>query len=138
VRRLFVVRESQHLESLITCVRMNWEAFANAGQPLGCMVAPYKKKRSDEQNALMWVWLTQIAEQVWTGGKRYSPETWHEHLKRELLPETCAKGVDKWAWLPSGERVLAMSTTDLNVREFTEYLERLAAYAATELGATLK
>lgn len=138
MRRMFVLREQQHRDSMLACIALNWEAFANAGQPLGVSVAPYKRKRSDEQNALMWVWLTQISEQVWANGQRYAPETWHEHLKRELLPETNDRGKQKWNYLPDGERVLVMGTSDLNVGEFTQYLERLAAHASTQLGATLK
>ena len=123
---------------MVMALKLNWAAFSLDGKPLGVRVAPYRKKRSDEQNALMWVWLTQIADQAWVAGRRFGDETWHEHFKRECLPETCAKGVDKWRVLPSGERVLVMSTTDLNTEEFSTYMTRFSALSATDYGVTLR
>ena len=57
----------------------------------------------------------------------------HEHCKREFLPESCAKGVEKWGYLPSGERILTMSTTDLNTAEFADYMHQVFAFGG-ELG----
>jgi len=136
--RQFVLREQMHLDALLVTLRGNWKVFADQGRPLAVTIAPYKVKRSLEQNALMWVWLSQIADQVWVAGRRFSAETWNEHMKRELLPDVNAKGQDKWRILPTGERALAMSTTDLNVEEMSAYMEALAATAATEYGATLQ
>lgn len=137
MKRLFVLRERAHFDSMVAAVSLNWEACAKGGKPLGVRVAPYLKKRTDEQNALMWVWMSEIAEQAWVAGRRFDEDTWHEHMKRENLPDTCEKGVEKWRYLPSGERILQMSTTDLNTAEFSEYLTRLAAMAANDLGVTL-
>ena len=104
---------------------------------MSARLAPYKKTRSNEQNALMWVWLTQIGVDAWVAGRRFDAETWNEHFKRECLPETCSKGVDKWRVLPIGERVLVMSTTDLNVDEMSVYMTAFSAMAAVEFGVTL-
>ena len=93
MNHLFVLREQRHLDALVTNLKNNWRAFAQMDKPLGCTVAPYRMNRSQEQNALMWVWLTQTADQAWVQGQRFSAETWNEHFKRELLPERNAKGL---------------------------------------------
>ena len=137
MNRIFVARQPVHVESMIAFVRANWEAMARDGRPLAARFSVYRKDRSAEQNSLMWVWLEQISRDVWVAGRQFDCKVWNEHAKRELLPETCAKGVDKWTVLPTGERVLAMSTTDLNVAEMGDYLDRLSAWAAVEHGVEL-
>lgn len=114
-----------------------WLRSYGFAKPLKVTVAENKSKRSTEQNSLLWKRLTEISEQARPGGQQFSPETWHEHTKRELLPDCCAKGVDKWAYLPTGDRVLRMGTTDLDVSEMSDYMDKLAAMAATELGVEL-
>lgn len=57
-------------------------------------------------------------------GRRYSDEVWHEQFKRVLIGL-----VD----LPGGAKA-GESTTKLNVSEFAEYVTKVTAYAATELG----
>lgn len=137
MKRLFVLREAVHFDSMLAVLRANWQAMAAAGQPLGVRVAPYKVDRSSEQNALMWVWLTQIQEQAWVAGRQYDAETWHEHCKRAFLPETNNKGDAKWRYLPNGDRVLSMSSTRLDTGEMSLYMTAIEAFAATELGVEL-
>jgi hypothetical protein len=132
--RTFVLHTADHAAAMLAFVKANAAAMAKQGQPLEVRVSVHKAKRSSEQNALMWVLLTAIADQAWVAGRQFDAEVWHEHLKRELLPEETARGVAKWRYLPSGDRVLAMSTTDLDVSEFSTYVEKLQAKAAVELG----
>lgn len=134
MNRQFVLRDRAHIETMLAFIRQNWRAMSEAGKPLAATLAPYSKPRSSEQNALMWVWLAVIAEHAWTAGRRFDADTWHEHMKREHLPERTAKGKEKWRILPTGERVLALSTTDLSTAEMSDYMNRLEAYAVTELG----
>lgn len=137
VARTFILREDQNAQALWAFLRNNWKAMAGDGKPLAVRVFEYKQKRSDEQNALMWVWLQQIAEQAYVGGRRYDAEIWHEHMKEQFLPEETAAGKKKWAQLPNGSRRLVLSTTDLDKAEFTTYLDQIVAYAATDLGVQL-
>ena len=132
--RTFVLHTGEHLQSLAAFLKANAGAMAKQGQPLEVRVSVHKAKRSTEQNALYWVLLTQIAEQAWVAGRQFAAEVWAEHMKRELLPEETARGVQKWRYLPNGDRDLAMSTTDLNVSEMSTYVEKLQAKAAVELG----
>lgn len=106
-------------------------------KPLRVVVTEDKSKRSNEQNKLLWKRLGEVSQQAMPRGQRFSDEVWHEYLKRELLPEECAKGVNKWDYLPTGEKVLKMGTPDLNVEEMTTYLDKLAAHVATEYGVEL-
>ena len=132
--RTFILRGPEQWQSLSAFIRSNAGPMAAQGQPLEVRVSVHKAKRSSEQNALYWVLLTQISEQAWVAGRQFAPEVWAEHMKRELLPEETARGVKKWRHLPNGDRVLAMSTGDLNVSEFSTYVEKLQAKAAVELG----
>jgi hypothetical protein len=82
------------------------------------------------------VWLTQLAGEAWVNGQQFCAEAWHEHIKAAHLPEKNNKGDDKWLILPDGSRRCIMSTTRLDVKEMTDYMDNLAAFAA-ELGVTL-
>jgi hypothetical protein len=142
MNRLFVLREARHVLAMKAMIQANWESCSAAGHPLGVTIAPYRKTRTSEQNALMWVWLGQIAEQAFVGGRRFDADVWHEHIKRALLPELNARGDAKWRDLPAlggaePQRVLAMSTTRLNTEEMSLYMEQMAAFTTTELGVNL-
>lgn len=137
VARTFILREDQNAQALWSFLRNNWRPMADAGKPLAIRISEHKASRSDEQNSLMWVWLGQIEERAYVGGRRFDAAIWNEHCKERLLPEETAAGKRKWMHLPNGERRLILSTRDLNIAEMTEYLDKLAAYAATDLGVAL-
>lgn len=95
-----------------------------SAMPLPCEVTiqPFRTKRSQSQNRLYWLWLTEIAQQMEVDGKRYSKEDWH-HL--------CAM---KWIGVKTieiggkGFPVPEKSTTKLKVGEFAEYLTKIEAH----------
>src|SRR5574343_291922 len=122
--RLFVLREETQCRALYAYLKNNWPACAKSGKPLAVTVAEYKDKRHNQQNALMWVLLEQIAEQAMVDGRRYSKKCWHDHLRGELLG---------YVDLPNGKKT-PISTTTLTVSDFAEYVNKIMAYAATELG----
>ena len=101
--------------------------------PIEVIFREHKSKRRNEQNSFYWVRLNEISNQCYIGGRRYNPETLHEHCKREYLPEDCYNGMEKWKFLPNGDRFLRMSTTDLNTSEFANYLTQVEAWGS-ELG----
>lgn len=120
---------------LVELVRPLAGPLALRGTPLRVTVAEKRIDRRLERNAFMWAGvLEQIAGQVYPGGQRHSAEAWHELLKRECLPDTCAAGVDKWAHHADGTRSLRMSTGDLDDHEFEEYLLAIQGHAASEWG----
>ncbi|GAA4321982.1 hypothetical protein GCM10023144_01600 [Pigmentiphaga soli] len=135
--RLFILRTDTQAQALYSLLKANWRAMAADGKPLAVRVYEHRERRRTEQNALMWVRLGQIAEQAWVGGRQYGAEAWHEYFKERLLPDETATGTKKWAILPDGSRRLVMSTGDLNVGEFAQYLTNIEAYAASELGIEL-
>lgn len=135
--RLFILHGLTQANRLIAFLRENAKPAVDRGRPLAVRVYEYKPSRSGDQNALMWVWLEQIAQQYAPGGQCFAAEAWNIEMKRQLLPEETASGIPKWVVLPSGEREIFMSTTDLNVGEMTEYLNRLQALAASEFGVQL-
>jgi len=80
-------------------------------------------KRSIDQNALYWMWLTCIEQE--TGNER---NDLHEYFKRYIL------GAKEE--LIFGKKVVK-STTILNTAEFTQYLEKIQQFANVELSITL-
>jgi hypothetical protein len=113
------------------------------GQDLEIVARKAVKQRSQDANSLMWSsgCLQCIAEQLWVDGKLFAADTWHEHFKREYLPDEATEPYihehvtnpdkyRKWSYLPNGERVLTGSTTDLTKYGMTQYLEQIYAYGA--------
>lgn len=104
--------------------------------PIECVIREAIKPRKLDQNSLMWAGaLKDIAEQAWVNGRTYTAEVWHEHFKREHLPEQFEDGITKegyikWSILPNGDKVLIGSTTNLTVKGFSEYLEKVHADGA--------
>lgn len=85
-----------------------------------------ERTRTLQQNARYWSngVLAHIAREVRVNGTRYSADAWHEHFKRMFV------GVIE---LPNGA-VAGKSTTKLSVEEFAAFVEKVEAYAVTELG----
>lgn len=109
-------------------------------KPLEMILREEKKARGLDQNAAMWAGpLADIAQQGWVSGRQYSAEVWHEHFKREYLPEDddpelpilAKDGYSKWGFTPAGERVLVGSTTQLTRKGMTRYLQQIEAFGAS-------
>lgn len=83
------------------------------------------RKRSVPQNRLYWLWLACIAEHIGSD-KDYVHRAFVE--KYLVYDEIEILGV-KIPKIPS--------TTTLSTQTFTEYIEKIRIYAATELGLTL-
>ena len=95
-----------------------------------CPTCGRTHNRSSQANRRYWSMLNQIAEQIKTADGKYSPDTWHEYFKQRYL------GCDDIT-LPNRKVITqGKSTTELDVREFGEYMENVE-YWATEHGAIL-
>ena len=133
--RSFVLRTPQDAAELTAVLKATAGPAAEAGKPLLVTIAQRAESRSSKANRFMWAAVLQpAAEQLTLNGHKFSAETLHEYMKRQHLPEVTANGKHKWAILPSGERVLAIGTTDLDAAEFAEYLEKIQAEAAGDWG----
>jgi hypothetical protein len=122
--RTFVVREPSHANAACHLINANWQAMVEAGKPLAVIVQEYRAKRSLDQNRRYWLLLNNIAENAWVNGRRFSSEAWHEHFKRLHI------GLEE---TPGGGSI-GISTTSLSVGEFADYMTKVEAYAADELG----
>lgn len=109
------------------------------GQEIECVFRKEQKVRGMDANARMWVGpLKDIAEQAWVNGRQFSAEVWHEHFKRQYLPEDNDTEIHllakecyrKWDFDPAGNRVLIGSTTQLLKRGFALYLQQMEADGA--------
>lgn len=136
--RKWIFKTRNDWDMFYAFMSQNLKPMADQGRFLQVVVSEYKASRSQESNAYMWAGLlAPIAQQAWVGGRTYTQEVWHEHFKRQFLPETNARGMDKWEHLPNGERNLVMGTQHLNKDEMTLYLNQVAEYATHDLGVHL-
>lgn len=128
IHRTFVLTGPAQAKALQAFLRLNAGAKAAAGHPLAVSVAEHKAKRSEAQNNMLHALLREISEKAWLNGKQYSVEVWKEHVRRAFIGSDILD-------MPDGSRVtLGISTTTLNIAEFAELLDRVQAWATTELG----
>ena len=113
----FVVHSMDHLKA----------AFSVASQELtgDCFILTFQKeqeKRRNQQNRRYWAVLHELAEQL----NINDVEAWHEWCKRRFI------GV-KEVTLPDGEVInIGRSSTDLSVKEFTDYMTSIEAWAVDQ------
>lgn len=86
------------------------------------------KRRTLSQNALLWKWVDEVVRHVHehTG---HDKDEIHEFFKAKFLP---AQHVQI-----ESEVILYRSTKDLSKTEMTEYMNKIYAWATTELGLFL-
>lgn len=87
--------------------------------PWGCRIEFKEAKRSTEQNAKMWVLLTEIAQQLPWHGLKLTPDDWKliflDALKREVRMVPNLDG--------NGFVSLGRSSSDLSKAEMTDLIE---------------
>lgn len=127
LERLFVLRTEQNAQALHAFLKANWRSLADAGTPLACSIAEHKAKRNTKQNRLYWALLNDISANAWVDGKQYSADAWHEWAKQRFI------GCEE---TPGGGKS-GISTTTLDVGSFADFITKLQAYAATDLGLEL-
>lgn len=127
--REFVLRSPSVWVSLVAFIKANAAACMERGEPIRLIVTTDEKKRNAEQNRFLWgVVYRDIAEQAWVDGRQYDKDTWHEYFARMF-------GVCEEITLPDGEIVTRRkSTTQMTVGEFSDFLTKIQAYAADNLG----
>lgn len=86
-------------------------------KPLEIIVRLHAKDRSGSQNRLYWKWVTEIANAA-----GWHKDAVHEDLAKRFLPLVEQAG-------PDGVRMVRTSTASLNVREFSDYLRSVEAFA---------
>jgi hypothetical protein len=132
-KRTIYLKAEQQRETLLALVR---NLPLDNEKPLQVTIEEFRQPRKLDQNALMWAGpLSDISEQGYLQGKRFSAEAWHEMFKIEFLPEEfdpvmCRDKYKKWEYTPAGERVMVGSTSMLTVKGFALYLEQVMAFGA--------
>lgn len=135
--RTIVIRTERDALAACSLIMGNWSAMSRNETPMASRVYEYKRNATDEQRSLMWIRLGEIAEQMWVDGRQFSADVWHEHSKREFLPEEdgpskmAKKNYRKWSHLPDGSRSLTGSTEGLTVAGKAEYITKLEAFGAS-------
>ena len=126
-----ILRGPPQAHRLWTLLKSNWQAMAHAGTPLAVTITEAKSKRSTDQNKMLHAVLQTIADQVWSNGRQYPMETWKELARRKFI------GTEEIE-LPDGTRMeRGISTTTLTVAECQAFIERVQAWAVTDLGCEL-
>ncbi|MDE3023698.1 MAG: recombination protein NinB [Pseudomonadota bacterium] len=139
--RTILLRTSEQVK---LCHRVLDNLPLDSDHPLQVRFSEQQKIRTPDQNSLMWSGaLSDISEQGWVEGKRYSAEVWHYQFKLWFLPEEfednlTKEGYRKWDISPNGDRVLIGSTTQLTTRGMSDYLEQIYAYGTQELGVKFR
>lgn len=136
--RRFVLHSDAEARQLFEFLKQRDELLRTRGKVLQVVVSEYATDRAAAQNARMWVGtLGPMEKQARMNGHHLPAKSWHILMKTIFLPETCAKGINKWKYLPTGDRELTMSTGDLNEDEHDLYMHEVNSYASTELGVQL-
>ena len=84
----------------------------------------YTEPRTLNQNALMWLWFTCIEQATGTD-------------KQDVHDYYCNLFLRRTAIIKGKETVIAGSTSKLNTLQMTDFMNKVQADAATELGITL-
>lgn len=129
VYREFVLKNSSIWSVIVEFIKANAARYMHAGHPLHIIVFDGEQKRHSLQNKYYWkAVIEQIADQVWVDGKQFSKDTWHEYFARKHCP------MIEFV-LPDGEIIQRRkSTTEMTVREFSEYTTTVQAEAASDFG----
>jgi hypothetical protein len=80
--------------------------------------------------------LTEIARFAVVNGQRFDMRVWKEHFRSEFLGFKVVSSVNPLTGRKLRRRV-RISTEDLGIRAMADYIDRIIAFAATELGVTV-
>lgn len=105
-----------------------------SGKPARITAIELADDRSIQQNRFYWgVVLAQISDQARVNGQKYANEAWHELFKRQFLGYRFLKVMVAGRKRKTVIKELR-STTKLKVKPMADYLTKVMAFAATDLG----
>jgi hypothetical protein len=105
-----------------------------AGKRLAVHILELEDEKSDRQRRYYHgVVLTEIAEQARANGEKYPMPVWKEHFRKTFLGEKRKTFINPITGKKS-RRLVRISTEDLGVRAYSNLIEQVTAFAATELG----
>lgn len=101
---------------------INWVQTA----PVGTRVEFKEAKRTNDQNALLWASLTDIAQQKEHFGRKYSPDMWKAIFMAALGKEMqFVPALDGQGFIPIGH-----SSSDLSTKEMVDLITSIFAWGA--------
>lgn len=130
--RIVTTREDAHATAL-DAYRVAQAVLAN-GKKARILTEQYDDDRTLRQNRFYWgACLREISEQAQINGQRYTIDAWHELFRRQFLGYEIEKVHVAGRKKPVINRRLK-STTKLKVKVFGEYLDKIQAFGAADLG----
>jgi hypothetical protein len=131
VFREFSLRGRADWAEVVATVRAAAPTMARDGRPLRVILADDYQDRLEEQVRAYWSLVIEpIAEQVWIDGRRFEPKAWHISMKDRFLPAREMR-------LPDGTVKMvqpSIARGEISVRAMSEYMTKVAAHAAADLG----
>lgn len=131
VYREIVLRGRADWAEVVSTVRAAAPSMARDGRPLRVILADEDQDRLETQVKAYWSLIIEpISEQVWVDGRRFVPKAWHLHMKNLYLPARELR-------LPDGSLKFvqpSIARGEITVGQMSEYMTKVAAHAASELG----
>jgi hypothetical protein len=129
-----VVRTREGAYKVATLAYERARALIADGKEVRIRAEEAEDERSLRQNRFYWgCVLKEISEQARIDGQQWVADAWHQYGKRTFL------GYEFKRTVIAGRKRKAVSkqlrsTTKLSVKRMSEYLEKLMAFAVTDLG----
>ena len=131
---LVVLSDPVAAHAAITRIWPNIKGELLAGNRHVIEVRPYEDKLSDAQRRYYHGYiLEEIARQARIDGRAYPMPVWKEHFRKTFLGAKRKTFVDPISGRKS-KRSIRVSTEDLGVRGYNQLIEKVTAFAVTELG----
>ena len=121
-------------------MRQAWEQHIKpllmAGHRLEMEVRLHEDAKTDRQRRYYHgIVLKSIAEQARPNGQQFPRAVWKEYFRAEFLGFKNVTAINPLTRRKARRRV-RISTEDLGVRAYSKLIDRVSAFAATELGVT--
>jgi hypothetical protein len=104
---------------------INYLKAINIEKPLSVSIKLYKPNRSDAQNRLYWKWLKIMGDDL-----GYTDKEMHDLMRDQFLGYTETVVMEKTI-------KQLVSTADLKVKPFADYLRQIEIFAASDFGDDL-
>ena len=128
------LRDEMQAHQFIAKTYWPWikEQLAN-DRPVDIEARLTEDKKTDKQRKFLHGYiLMTIAQQAAPNGVKFPMQVWKEHFRSEFLGFKTVTTTNPLTRKKSRKRV-RVSTEDLGVKGYSEYIDRVAAFAATDL-----
>ncbi|MFW1838626.1 recombination protein NinB [Acinetobacter gyllenbergii] len=146
---VFTIKDHSDITKTMSYLHTNYTQANFEGKPLVVSISPECKKRSVAQNSLYWKWLSVIERK--TGNDK---DQMHFEFKKKFLINILKRDDKEYAEMclalsalkqSESEQFRAIadgviretSTTRMDTKQYTEYLQQIEAYALAKLGISL-